>query len=129
MSETTVPATRRGLELLTTIKSIDAAGAMTTKCFGNILELGCDSIVLESHREQSAGSAVSLNVVFPGQQRTDNPVATFQCVVRRIRDRNRLHYDLAIEDMSAATREGLVIFLGQRDRKAQNRAKNRLERK
>jgi hypothetical protein len=126
MSETAkLPAMRRGLELLATIKAIDAAGTITTKCFGNILELGCDSMVLESHREQSAGAAVLLSVVFPGQQPQSNPVATLQCVVRRIRDRTRLHYDLAIEDMSDVTRERLIEFLRQPGRQATNQAKDR----
>ena len=120
-----LPAMRRGLELLATIKAIDTAGTITTKCFGNILELGCDSMVLESHREQSAGAAVLLSVVFPGQQPKSNPVATLHCVVRRVRDRTRLHYDLAIEDMSDTTRERLIEFLHQPDRQATNQAKDR----
>ncbi len=128
MSETAIlPATRRGLELLATIKVIDEAGANTTKCFGNILELGCDSMVLESHREQSAGSAVLLSVVFPGQQPQANPVVTLHCVVRRIRDRTRLHYYLAIEDMSDVTRERLIEFLRQPDRCRTTPVKDRSE--
>lgn len=124
MSETvTLPATRRGLELLATIKAVDTAGTITTKCFGNILELGCDSMLLESHREQNAGSAVLLSVVFPGQQPQTNPVATFHCVVRRIRDRTRLHYDLAIEDMSDTTRERLIEFLRQPGRETSRQAR------
>jgi len=114
MSDTTnLPATRRGLELLATIKAVDGAGTITTKCFGNILELGCESLVLESHREQVAGSAVLLSVVFPGRQPRSNPVVTLNCVVRRVRDRARLHYDLAIEDMNDTARERLVEFLSQ----------------
>lgn len=125
MSETAIlPATRRGLELLATIKAVDSAGSITTRCFGNILELGCDSMVLESHREQQAGSAVLLSVVFPGRQPQATPVATLQCVVRRVRDRTRLHYDQSIEDMSETARERLIEFLGQPDRQADTRAKD-----
>lgn len=128
MSETAIlPVTRRGLELLATIKSVDAGGAITTKCFGNILELSCDSMVLESHREQSAGAAVLLSVVFPGQQPRSNPVVTLNCVVRRVRDRTRLHYDIAIEDMSDETRERLIEFLRQPDRHRKLQAKDSSE--
>ncbi len=125
MSETSrLPATRRGLELLATIKAIDSVGTITTKCFGNILELGCESMLLESHREQVTGAAVLLSVVFPGQQPRTNPVVTLNCVVRRVRDRARLHYDLAIEDMNDTARERLVEFLSQPDRDRRAPAKD-----
>lgn len=113
MTESTQsPPRRKGLELLASVKSVDVAGAVTNKCFGNILELGWDMLVLESHLEQSAGAAVMLNLVFPGQRIPKrNPIVTLHCVVRRVRDRARLHYELAIEDMDDAARKSLLEFL------------------
>lgn len=105
------PAPRANIELLATIQSIESDGSMSAKCFGNILELGVDAMVLESHREQAAGTALLLNVVFPGQRPRSNPVVTFRCVVRSVRDRNRLHYDVAIEEMNDITRKSLVDYL------------------
>ncbi len=68
-------------------------------------------MVIESHREQNAGSALELSVVFPGQRSGSNKIAKFHCVVRRVRDRSRLHYDLAIEHMNENARRRLTTYL------------------
>ena len=105
------PETRRNIELLSSLKSVQRDGTNTMKCFGNILELGCDAMVVESHREQNAGSALEVSVVFPGQRSRANKVVKFHCVVRRVRDRNRMHYDLAIEHMNEIARQRLIEYL------------------
>lgn len=105
------PEKRRDIELLTSINAVGSDAEAGTRCFGNILELGVDSMLVESHRIQTAGSALELRVVFPGQPSRANKVAKFQCVVRRVRDRARLHYDLVIEDMSDNARERLLEYL------------------
>ena len=115
---TQTPPRRTGLELLASVKSMDPEGAVVNKCFGNILELGWDLVVLESHLQQTAGSAVMLNVVFPGQRMPRRKsIVTLYCVVRRVRDAARLHYDLAIEDMDDTARQSLFDFLSQPDKR------------
>lgn len=112
-----MPETRRDIELLTSIRSVESDGTTTTKCFGNILELGLDAMVVESHRIQNTGASLELSVVFPGQPTRRNKVAKFYCVVRTVRDRNRLHYDLVIERMSDGSRERLIEYLSAPSRK------------
>ena len=108
-----LPPPRRNIELLTAIKTVDADGGVRTKCFGNILELGCESLILESSHEQQAGDAVTLNLVFPGPRRGSNRIASLRCVVRRVRDPAELLYDLAIEEMDEPAREQLIAYLSQ----------------
>lgn len=108
-----LPPPRRNIDLLTAIKTVDADGGVRTKCFGNILELGCESLILESSHEQRAGDAVTLNLVFPGPQSGPNRIASLRCVVRRVRDRAELLYDLAIEDMDEPVRQQLIAYLSQ----------------
>jgi len=108
-----LPRRRRNIELLTAIKTMDAGGAVRTKCFGNILELGCDSLILESSHEQRTGETITLSLVFPGLRSGSNRIASLSCVVRRVRDRAELHYDLAIEDMNETARQQLIAYLSQ----------------
>lgn len=108
-----LPSPRRNIELLTAVKAVDADGAVRTKCFGNILELGCESLILESKHEQQLGEALTLSLVFPGLRGSSNRIVSLLCVVRRIRDRAELHYDLAIEDMDENARKQLVAYLSQ----------------
>ena len=108
-----LPSPRRNIELLTAVKAVDASGAVRTKCFGNILELGCESLILESKHEQQVGEALTLSLVFPGMRSGSNRIVSLSCVVRRVRDRAELHYDLAIEDMNETARQQLIAYLSQ----------------
>ena len=110
---TELPSPKRNIELLTAVKAADASGAVRTKCFGNILELGCDYLVLESRREQLEGDALTLSLVFPGLRNDSASIVSLGCVVRRVRDAAELHYELAIEDMDEATRQQLVAYLSE----------------
>ena len=111
MADDERPSTRQNIQLLTAIRSVDGDGATSTKCFGNILELGCDAMVVESNRQQQPGSALALTVIFPGQHSATNKEVTFHCVVRTVRDQNRMHYDLAIDHMNDIARERLFRYL------------------
>jgi hypothetical protein len=106
-----LPSPRRNIELLTAVKAEDANGAVRTKCFGNILELACESLILESKHEQQAGEALTLSLVFPGLGGGSNRIVSLRCVVRRVLDRADLHYDLAIEDMDETARQQLIAYL------------------
>jgi hypothetical protein len=108
-----LPAPRRGIELLTAVKAVDADGAVRTKCFGNILELGLESLLLESKHEQQVGDGLTLSLVLPGLRRSSNRIVSLSCVVLRVRDPSELHYDLAIEDMGEDARQQLVAYLSQ----------------
>jgi hypothetical protein len=113
MSRVDLPAPRQNIELLTAVKSVDAYGAVRTKCFGNILELGLDSLLLESNQEQQVGDALTLSLVLPGLPKSRNRILSLSCVVRRVRDPSELHYDLDIEDMDENARQQLAAYLSQ----------------
>ena len=104
-------ASRRNIELLTTVKAVDDSGVLRTRCFGNILELADGELVLESNREQRPGERVTLSLVFPGQRSQEDPVVNLGCLVRAARDPERLHYDLEIQDMDDRSRERLLAYL------------------
>jgi len=105
------PPVRRNIDLLSTIQ--EPLGDAAPKSFGNIIELGMRGLILETSRPLLVGSAVTVNVVFPGQQRGDDPFAHLHCKVRKVHDDPKLHYDLAIVDMDSRTRERLEIYLAQ----------------
>ena len=108
-----LPSPRRNIELLTAVKDADASGAVRTKHFGNILELGCDYLILESRCEQQVGDVLTLSLVFPGMRDGSNAIVSLCCVVRSVRDHAELHYDLAIEDMSETARQQLIAYLSE----------------
>lgn len=108
-----LPSPRRNIELLAAVKAADASGAVRTKCFGNILELGCDYLVLESRREQRVGDALTLSLVFPGLRSDSDSIVSLGCVVRRVRDAAELHYDLDIDDMDESARRRLIAYLSE----------------
>ncbi len=114
MSESRLPIPLRQTALLATVKAEDANGIAKTLCFGNILELGCDALLLESKYPLETGVALILNVVFPGVQRGRNSVVSLGCVVVRVRDFSRLHYDLGIQDMDEEAYRQLAEFLSLR---------------
>lgn len=113
MSASSPPPPRRGIELLTTVNAPGQDGAVQTRCFGNILELGFDALVLETKHEQTPGDALSLSVMFPHIKRRPRTVVTFGCVIQRVRDPARLQYDLRIENMDDDARGQLIEFLSQ----------------
>jgi hypothetical protein len=105
--------TRRNIDLLATIEESGASPKKAPKGFGNIIELGSRALILETNREFAPGVPVTVNVVFPGQPRGDDPFAHLHCKVRKVHDDPKLHYDLTIVDMDARTRERLDIYLAQ----------------
>ena len=104
---------RRNIDLLATVQESGTSGKKAPKGFGNIIELGSRALVLETNREFAPGVPVTVNVVFPGQPRGDDPFAHLHCRVRKVQDDPKLHYDLTIVDMDALTRERLDIYLAQ----------------
>ena len=107
------PQVRRNIDLLATIEESGAAGKKSPKSFGNIIELGTQALILETNREFEAGVSLTVNVVFPGQPRGDDPFAHLHCKVHKAHDNPKLHYDLMIAEMDAATRDRLNIYLAQ----------------
>ena len=110
MSKSRLPIPLRETALLAAVKAAGDDGVVKTLCFGNILELGCDGLVLESKRDLKTGVALILNVVFPGVQRGPKPVVSLGCVVVGVRDSVQLHYDLDIEDIDDETCLQLAEF-------------------
>ena len=110
MNESRSPIPLRGTPLLTTVKAAGDDGVAKTLCFGNILELDSDALVLESKRELEIGAALILNVVFPRILRRPKSMVSLGCEVVRVRDPIRLHYDLGIEDMDEEARLQLAEF-------------------
>jgi hypothetical protein len=107
------PEPRRNLALLASIRSAGPEGPAGTACFGNIIELGCEALLLESDREQQLGAELALKVVFPGQRRRENPVVTLHCVIRRVRDAARLLYDATIEHLDGESRRAIAEYLSR----------------
>ena len=107
------PQVRRNIDLLATFLETGANGAKSTKSFGNIIELGTEALILETKRELTVGASLTVNVVFPGQQRGDDPFAHLHCKVRKTHDDLKLHYDLMIVDADDRTRDRLNIYLAQ----------------
>ena len=104
---------RRDIELLANVKATGQDGTARTPCFGNILELGCDALILESKREQRAGDVLILSLVFPGVSHGSNTVVSLGCLVKHVLDPVRLHYRLGIEDLDDAARTQLLEFLSK----------------
>jgi hypothetical protein len=104
---------RRNIDLLATIEEPGASARKLPKSFGNIIELGSSALIIETNRHLTVGSSLTVNVVFPGQQRGDDPFAHLQCKVRKAHDDPKLHYDLAIVDADDRTRDRLHIYLAQ----------------
>ena len=99
MNGSRLPIQLRATPLLTAVKAAGDDGVAENQGFGNILELGSNALVLESKRELEIGVALILNVVFPRVQRGPKSVVSLGCVVVRVRDSIRLHYDLRIKEM------------------------------
>lgn len=104
---------RKDIDLLATIEQADSAGSFASKSFGNILELGGKSLILECSREFETETPIRLSLVFPGQPRGDNPFARLHCVVRKVHDWPNLHFDVEIVDMDEDTRRRLELYLSQ----------------
>ena len=85
---------RRNIDLLATIEASDPNGKKPPKSFGNIIELGNRAMIIETNRNFSPGTSLTVNVVFPGQPRGNDPFARLHCSVRKVQDDPKLHYDL-----------------------------------
>ncbi len=110
MSESRLPVPQLDTALLTTVCAAGDDGRARILCFGNILELESDVLLLESKRELEIGAALILKVVFPGVQRGSKPVVSLGCMVVGVRDSVQLHYDLDIENMDDETSLQLAEF-------------------
>jgi hypothetical protein len=104
---------RRNIDLLATIEESGAAAKKSPKGFGNIIELGTRALIIETNRQLAVGASLTVNVVFPGQQRGDDPFAHLHCKVRKAHDDPKLHYDLMIVNADDRTRDRLNIYLAQ----------------
>ena len=107
------PQVRRNIDLLATIRESGASTAKSPKSFGNIVELGAEALILETKRDLRVGASVTVNVVFPGQQRGDDPFAHLHCKVHKVHDDSKLQYELTIVEMDTSTRDRLDIYLAQ----------------
>jgi hypothetical protein len=105
------PPVRRNIQLLATVQESDGERTGVRRHFGNIIELGSRALILEANRELQVGAAVTVNMVFPGQPRDDDPLAHLHCTVRKAHDGEMLQYDLTIIDMDARTRGRLQRYL------------------
>ena len=104
---------RRNIDLLATLRESGASATKSPKSFGNIIELGAQALILETKRDLRVGASITVNVVFPGQQRTEDPFAHLHCKVHKVHDESRLQYEMKIVDMDASTRDRLNIYLAQ----------------
>jgi len=104
---------RRNIDLLATIQESGTTGTKSPKSFGNIIELGARVLILETKRGLQVGASLTVDVVFPGQRRGDDPSAHLHCKVRKVHDDSRLQYELMIVDLDARTRDRLNLYLAQ----------------
>jgi hypothetical protein len=104
---------RRNIDLLATIRESGPSVSKSPKSFGNIIELGSQAMILETKRDLRVGLSITVNVVFPGQQRGDDPFAHLHCKVHKVHDDSKLQYELTIVDMDTSTRDRLNIYLAQ----------------
>ena len=108
-----MPTSLPNIELLATVKVMSEGGDVEMTHFGNIIELGCKALVLESSRECCVGDALTISLVFPGVDRGSNPISSLDCVVRHVRDRSNLQYDVAIKGMDDTVRQRLIQYLSE----------------
>ena len=105
--------TLRNIELLATVKVLGEEGAIEMTRFGNIIELSCKALVLESSQECCVGDALTIGLVFPGVERGSSPISSLDCVVQHVRDRSNLQYDVAIKGMDDTVRQRLIQYLSE----------------
>jgi hypothetical protein len=120
-----VPPTRSNLELLCRVKRAEPTAASRHGSFGNIIELGSESLLLEASREYAVGDDIVIEVVFPGQKRRGDPVSLLHCVVRKVNDEPDLHYTVDIQRTGEIARERLDDYLNRaarREREDRGRA-------
>jgi hypothetical protein len=104
---------RKDIDLLAKIDQPDATGSFANKSFGNVIELGGESLILECTREFEVSTPIRLSMVFPGQPRGEDPFARLHCVVRNVHDWPNLHFDLQIVGMDEASHRRLELYLSQ----------------
>lgn len=107
---------RRDLSLLANVKALGEGGAVKSASFANVIELGPRGLILESSREYDVGDALIISLVFPGVARGADPVNSLECIVRRVRDGQNMHYDVAIEHVDGTGRQRLSQFLSRPER-------------
>jgi hypothetical protein len=102
---------RREIELLATIDGPTSKMGQSGHGFGTIVELGPHSLVLEANREFSPGDELTVKAIFPGQRRGEDPFAYLRGVVRKVQDRASLQFDVALGELTLATRRRLTTYL------------------
>jgi len=124
MSETRstqdVPPTRRDIELLCRVKLAEPIATAPHGSFGNIIELGSESLLLEATREYGVGDDIVVEVVFPGQKREGDPVSPLHCTVRKVNDEPALHYAVDIVRIGETARDRLDAYLRRAAERAQD---------
>jgi hypothetical protein len=115
-----VPPIRRNLELLCRVKLENPIASAPHGSFGNIIELGSESLLLEAGREYAVADEIIVEVVFPGQQRKGDPVSLLHCVVRKVYDEPALHYAADIVEAGEVARERLDAYLNRAAERAKD---------
>jgi hypothetical protein len=108
------PRTRRELELLAMVKTRRGGEVLGEMGFGNVIELKRRSLVLESNLAHAVGDQLTIRMAFPGVDRRSAPVVSLGCVVRAVRDAERMQYELSIRDLDASAQTQLTQFLSRR---------------
>jgi hypothetical protein len=115
-----VPPTRRNLELLCRVKLAEPIASSPHGSFGNIIELGSGSLLLEAGREYAVGDHIVIEVVFPGQKRKGDPVSPLHCTIRKVNDEPALHYAVDIVRMGEIAQERLEEYLNRAAQRARD---------
>jgi hypothetical protein len=108
-----VPPIGRNLELLCRVKLENPIASAPHGSFGNIIELGSESLLLEATREYAVADEIIVEVVFPGQKRKGDPVSLLHCVVRKVYDEPELHYAADLVEASEVARDRLDAYLNR----------------
>ena len=103
--------TRRNIDLLARVQYCGSTGTIG-HCFANIVELGNDSLLLESSQELEVGDLLVLSVVFPGLPRQRGH-ASLNCLVHAVLDASNLQYHLTISQTDTDTQRQLDEYLSR----------------
>jgi hypothetical protein len=102
----------RRVNLLASVRHLDAAGAEIGSSFANVLELGADRLLLEAGRVARPGDALELAFFLPGSDAGGEsfPRVVLRCVIRSVRDATEMHYEAALRDADPRSRALVAAF-------------------